>query len=289
MTEIKYDVISSCSIYDDKIERENDLLEIISHKKKEKRNGSGEDINITVLAVLDELYKKSTISADAETNLVSKINKSGVDNISTHELLQSKKNSQMLLTTVETHKRAGSLNRSENLMPVKSHIQSTDFTVPAMSETRKHISEQREKIYEDQIKEMNQLAGRVTNDVTQHRHDISRQDIPLPKRQPSVVDQNLRSPTEIAIPNKSSHKQLINIDYSFLRWAGEHSVKVAMPLEQRSLQRLTLHPSDTRAAEVIARQAPHLYGFNTELLHPQQDDEEPPSKQRQYSGEEDQE
>lgn len=288
MIETKYDMTLSSDICNEKFDGEKDFLDIIGHKKQEKRNGNGEDINITMLVILDELYQKSSIFGDTETHLESKTYKSAIDNSSRHELLKSKKNSQVH-PSVETHKSVDDLNRVENLTSAKSRMLSTEFTVPATLETRSHISEHREEIHEDQVKEINQLAGRVTNDLTQYRHELSRQDIPLRKPQPSVVDPNLLSPIEMTIRDKSSRKQSIHIDYSFLRWAGDHSVKVAIPLERSALQRLTLHPSDTRAAEVIARQTNQLYDFKTELLHPQQDDEDPESKSSHYSREEDKE
>lgn len=52
---------------------------------------------------------------------------------------------------------------------------------------------------------------------------------------------------------------------------------------------LSLIPSDSRAAEMLLRQASHLNGFTTELLDPEHNDEEPERRPGQHSKEEEQE
>lgn len=84
--------------------------------------------------------------------------------------------------------------------------------------------------------------------------------------------------------------QMLEVNYQFQRWSGDHSVKISVPTETRREMNVTLLPSDARAADVLIRNMGHLTGISPDLLRPQQErDEQQQQRRQQQQLDEDQE
>jgi type III secretion system protein len=86
----------------------------------------------------------------------------------------------------------------------------------------------------------------------------------------------------------SGESHLLVVDYAFQRWAGEHSVKVLVPMQVSRETNITLLPSDRRAADMLSRHMGHLTGLTAELLPPHRARDEQ-QRQRQHHQAEEQE
>lgn len=83
--------------------------------------------------------------------------------------------------------------------------------------------------------------------------------------------------------------QTVEVDYTFGRWSGDHSVKVSIPAQALREGNMTLLPSDTRAADVLSRNLNNLTGHSPELLQPRQDRDEQQKREQQPQQDEEQE
>ncbi|AHM72790.2 SpaN/EivJ family type III secretion system needle length determinant [Yersinia hibernica] len=84
--------------------------------------------------------------------------------------------------------------------------------------------------------------------------------------------------------------QMLEVNYQFQRWSGDHSVKISVPTEARRDGNVTLLPSDVRAADVLLRNMGHLTSLSPDLLRPQQErDEQQQQRRQQQQQDEDQE
>jgi len=87
---------------------------------------------------------------------------------------------------------------------------------------------------------------------------------------PTLSHQSGMDKTRNVINQKEADRS-VNIHYQFQQWTGEHSVMVSIPAAAKREGALTLLPSDSRAAEMLARQIHQLSGFSPQLLHPYRD------------------
>ncbi|MDR3106180.1 MAG: hypothetical protein LBU96_17285 [Yokenella regensburgei] len=83
--------------------------------------------------------------------------------------------------------------------------------------------------------------------------------------------------------------QMLEVNYQFQRWSGDHSVRISVPTEARREGNVTLLPSDARAADVLLRNMGHLTGLSPDLLRPQQERDEQQQRRQQQQQDEDQE
>ncbi|CCG86230.1 hypothetical protein [Erwinia piriflorinigrans] len=117
--------------------------------------------------------------------------------------------------------------------------------------------------------------------------------------EPSSREENaqvLRDALQKHLPEKAPSDSGVKVDtasrsmdlkYPFKSWSGEHSVKVSVPAEARRDGTLILHPSDSRAADALSRQAADLVGYTPDIVQPWHSREEP--EQHTGSHEEEQE
>jgi hypothetical protein len=59
--------------------------------------------------------------------------------------------------------------------------------------------------------------------------------------------------------------QTLEVDYTFQRWSGDHSVKVTIPAQALREGNMTLLPSDARAADALSRNLGSLAGHSPGL------------------------
>lgn len=83
--------------------------------------------------------------------------------------------------------------------------------------------------------------------------------------------------------------QTLEVDYSFQRWSGDHSVKVTIPAQALREGNMTLQPSDARAADALSRNLGTLAGHSPELLQPRQERDEQQKREQQPQQDEEQE
>lgn len=83
--------------------------------------------------------------------------------------------------------------------------------------------------------------------------------------------------------------QMLEVNYQFQRWPGDHFVKVSVPTGARREGKITLLPSDVRAADALLRNMNHLIGLTPDLLQPQQEQDEKQQRRQQLLQDEDQE
>jgi|AGFT01.1.fsa_nt_gi hypothetical protein len=83
--------------------------------------------------------------------------------------------------------------------------------------------------------------------------------------------------------------QTLEVDYSFQRWSGDHSVKVTIPAQALREGNMTLLPSDARAADALSRNLGTLAGHSPELLQPRQERDEQQRREQQPQQDEEQE
>ena len=170
-----------------------------------------------------------------------------------------------------------------------SHFAPTEVTAVNISAKLTHTGEDDAREQHNETTKTHAPSGQLKNDGMPLRQELPREDS-QPRRLPSsVAEYMLPAHVEGISDGAAAQKQSLNLKYPFLRWAGEHSVKVSIPVDLSSSRHLSLLPSDTRAAEMLSRQVSQLNGFTTELLHPQHNDEESERRHDQYSQEEEQE
>lgn len=288
MIEKNSEVMSLLSVSNEKKLEEKDFLDCIEKEKKDKKNGHSEDITIGMFNMFPALYSKRMISAEKNTLSVTRSNRTAIPSIELYEIQQSRqKRNAILLPVSKTNENDVSLKDAASLS--SSRLTSTETTV--MNSPEKLI-----RSGDDEVREQNTettkthaLSGQLKNDVMQPRQELSRQDIPPRRLQSSAAGNRSSTLTGAVIESSETQKKSLNLKYPFLRWAGEHSVKVSIPMDLNLSRHLSLIPSDSRAAEMLLRQASHLNGFTTELLDPEHNDEEPERRPGQHSKEEEQE
>jgi len=94
--------------------------------------------------------------------------------------------------------------------------------------------------------------------------------------------QQLKSLVNAATAAPSAKEaQTLEVDYSFQRWSGDHSVKVTIPAQALREGNMTLLPSDARAADALSRNLGTLAGHSPELLQPRQGRDEQQKREQQ--------
>lgn len=102
--------------------------------------------------------------------------------------------------------------------------------------------------------------------------------------------QQLKSQVNAATAAPSAKEaQTLEVDYSFQRWSGDHSVKVTIPAQALREGNMTLLPSDARAADALSRNLGTLAGHSPELLQPRQERHEQQKREQQPQQDEEQE
>lgn len=92
----------------------------------------------------------------------------------------------------------------------------------------------------------------------------------------------LKGQANAATPAPSAKEmQTLEVDYSFQRWSGDHSVKVTIPAQALREGNMTLLPSDARAADALSRNLGMLAGHSPELLQPRQERDEQQKREQQ--------
>ncbi len=288
MIEKNSEVISLFTADSEKKLEENSFLDCIDKEKKDKKNGHGEDINIRMFNIFPELYSKHMASGEKNSLSVTRNNRTGIQSTALYELLQNRQKRHAI--SLPTSK------INENDVSLKAGISLSSSGLASIEATGVNISGKLTHTGEDDVREQNTeaakihtLSGQLKNDGIPPRQELARQDIQPRRPQSSVAEHMLPADVGAISESAATQKQSLHLKYPFLRWAGEHSVKVSIPMDLSPARHLSLLPSDTRAAEMLSRQVSHLNGFTTELLHPQHNDEESERRHSQYSNEEEQE
>lgn len=291
MIENKSEITTVLAISKDECSESNDFLDFINNKKKDKKNGHGEDVSIKMISIYPELYREHMHTAGRNVLFVSRENQSHFHNVIHNDMiLSSQKKHIFSMPTL--------LVKDNDLSP-QSGITSKNPDNISLEYTATNNTEKLTYTAKDDYKESNTETtkthlpyAQLKNDVLSHRKELVQQNMQPRRLQSSVapVADNL-SKNRIDVTTKTAaiQNKSLNLDYPFLRWSGEHSVKVAIPMEQSPLRHLTLLPSDPRSAEMLSRQAGQLSGFTTQLLNPRQDDEESERRDVKYNEEEEKE
>lgn len=72
----------------------------------------------------------------------------------------------------------------------------------------------------------------------------------------------------------TNNSQILELNYRFQRWRGEHSVRITIPSGIRRVRNLTMQPSGMLTADVLLRHVGQLDGLSPEFLEPLQDEEQ---------------
>ena len=288
MIEKKSEVMSLLSAGNENKLEGNSFLDCIDKKKKDKKNGHGEDINIRMFNIFPELYSKYSASDEKHSLSVTRNNRTGVQSTTLYEMLQNRqKHHAISLPASKINENDVSLRHGISLS--SSRLAPTEATAVNISGKLTHTGEDDVREQHTETTKIHTLSGQLKNDGMPFRQELVRQDMQPRRPQSSVAEHML--PADVGAINESAatQKKSLNLKYPFLRWAGEHSVKVSIPMDLSPSRHLSLLPSDPRAAEMLSRQVSHLNGFTTELLHPQHNDEESERRNSQHSQEEEQE
>ncbi|WP_299999400.1 hypothetical protein [uncultured Cedecea sp.] len=284
MIEKKSEVISVLTSFNEKECEERDFLNSLYKKRKDQKNGHGEDINARIFNVIPELYHKYMFPDDRGKPSVTKHDWSGVQNIM-HQMNQDRQQ-QIFFTTMS--------KINENDTNLKEGIASSNLRTTTAAEVA--VVDNSEKLTDvagDDSKELNieTMKTQVStvplkNDVLSSRQEPMRPRLETHRSQRLISDKTSKNNISMVTKSEEIQKKSFNLDYPFSRWPGERSVKVSIPVDINASRHLTLLPSDFHAAEMLLRQAGQLSGFTTELLHPQQEDEESEKKQTRDDREE---
>lgn len=109
------------------------------------------------------------------------------------------------------------------------------------------------------------------------------------KSSPAMFQQFKNIVSFVSESKGENGNQKLEVNYQFQRWSGDHSVKVSVPTEAGREGKITLLPSDARAADVLHRNMSHLTGLTPELLRPQQEQGENQQRRQQQLQDEEQE
>jgi len=285
MIEKNYEIRSLLSTDSENNQVENNFLDCISKEKKDKKNGHGEDIDIRMFSFFPELYRNHSSPDDKNSPSVARDNRIRIQNTKLYEIQQSREKHQAIFfNTSKINGNVASLTTEKllsnsRLAPVKTMAVNSSGKITHKGE--------------DDIREQNTETMKIHAFLGQLKND----GIPLRQELPRQYFQQRKLQAEHILPvhmgaigdSTAANKQLANINYPFLRWAGEHSVKVSMPMDLALSRHLSLLPSDSRVAETLSRQVSYLNGFSTELLNPQHNDEESERRHSQENQEEEQE
>ncbi|XTZ39299.1 hypothetical protein ACQYRI_04605 [Salmonella enterica] len=107
----------------------------------------------------------------------------------------------------------------------------------------------------------------TTGTMQRERSALPQAEVNAQNEKPSSLQ---RMNNDVQTADSATNKKSMDLNYSFQRWSGDHSVKVSIPANTRREGDVTLLPSGTRAAEVISREIVHLPGYKPEILQPLQ-------------------
>lgn len=278
-------------------------------KETKKRNGHSEDLTVSVFTMHSELFKKKAPVSGEKSASINKGLSRQVRDISlsdAHSIV--KKRDGLVLNTVAkketkvSHSAGGDDSKSveprtistehHSQQPQAGTQRQSDSNIlasglPVKAAPNKHDEESTEKPAE--ALKLHTASLNTKSDLTTSRQEAARPEMPPRSSQTPVAERRLQITSSEQNGVGIRQKQSLNIDYPFVRWSGEHSVKVSIPSEQQRVSNLTLQPSDSRAAEMLSRQANQLSGYNTELLPPHKDEDESEHRQARQAYEEDQE
>ncbi|MCS3431544.1 hypothetical protein [Klebsiella sp. BIGb0407] len=284
MIEKNSEVMSELTTFSEKKFDDQDFLTLLNKNK----NGHGEDVSIRILSVLPELYHKHIHSSGRCTLSTTRNNHSIIHNVACDEIRQSRAINDITLSAAPT------LSESNTSLRDGTFSSNSRLGIPEVivaNRSGEFILEN-----EDDLKESNKETTKIYSppanlktDVLPRRQELPRQDMQSRRLQSSATEHMLKVHVDSITKTAATQRKSLNIDYPFLRWSGERSVKVSIPVDLSPSRHLTLLPSDSRAAEMLSRQVGQLSGFTTELLHPQQDDEEDEERHNQYKREKEQE
>jgi hypothetical protein len=285
MIEKNSEVMSVLAVSSENESTEYDYLDYIKKKKDEKKNGHGEGININIVNIFPDLYIKKTSSEENMTPSTIRNHQLASSGLSAFEMMQSIQKRQAVLISTAKIKES---DASQALMTPLSNSRLAAPVVSAASLsgklTRTGDEETKEQATENT--KIHSTAGHLKNDLMSQRQAVQVADMKSRTPQPSTLDRMVQASASVITETAVTQKKSLNLDYPFSRWSGEHSVKVSIPVDLNRAGYLTLLPSDPRAAEMLSRQINQLNGYTTELLHPQQDDEEAERRHAQQHREE---
>jgi len=283
MIEKNSEAMPVSAVSSEKILDENIFLDFINKKKKENKNGHGEDVNANILNVFSELYKNKQMSDGEVTSGISRHHKSVHQGLSILEIMSNLQKRQTIL-----------MAKSEMKESHVGHTVTTQLSnsrIPTANVAGKLIYAGDEETKDQSIETIKNhlIAVQLKSNLNSQHQELKLQNMKSREPQSSIVDRVLQANAGGLTQATGIQKQALNIDYPFLRWSGEHSVKVSIPAYSSHAGNLLLLPSDPRAAETLSRQINQLSGYTPELLNPEQDDEESKRRQSRQEREEDQE
>lgn len=282
-------------------------------RETKKKNGHGEDITLTIFSVHPELFKKKMPTSGDKNAVVLKGLSRQVRDISLSDTHSTVKKHDTLLRNAAAKKEAKVSNtaggaesssaehkvaepkvartahESQQVQPGLQRQSEGNIPAAALPAkvASKHDDESSEKTG-DSLK-LQAASLSMKSELTSARQEAARPEMPSRASQMPTAERRLQVNSSEQNNAGIRQKQSLNIDYPFVRWSGEHSVKVSIPSEQHRVGSLTLQPSDSRAAEMLSRQANQLTGYNTELLPPHKEEDESEHRQARQAYEEDQE
>lgn len=111
--------------------------------------------------------------------------------------------------------------------------------------------------------------------------DITPQNRNTPAQLPSLTPN-----PEVTAIKPGSESPALEVNYPFQRWSGDHSVKVLVSTDSRREGAVTLLPSDSRAADVLARNMGQLTSLTPDFLMPEREHDEQQQRRQQQQDEE---
>lgn len=276
---------------------EKDFFDSLDRESKNNKNGHGEDLTVNVLTLFSELYNKKIVSSGEVKPSTIKDSQSENKRLSASEVISSMKKRQSILMTspqmnaLKESKQIKGEDTNQPQVTLLSTLRPPEIAKSSINFTGKIIHNNDDETREKSLETIkaHSVTTQLKSDSMALRQELQSQDMKPRTAQSLIPDRMLQANSAAITEPATQQKQSLNLDYPFVRWSGEHSVKVSIPVDLARAGNLTLLPSDTRAAEILSRQMGQLNGYTTELLHPQQDDDESEQRHAQQTLEEDQE
>lgn len=260
----------------------------INKKREESKNGHGEDISIKMLNLFPELYSERIFSSP----------KKAAFSFNMSDSMSQRYRFDVLVSNTKKYSSSLIFQPENNESKASYLAQSVAPALPETSISAETTNHAKEVAYTGDDKIMDKpfdttktysVINTVRHDLTLQRHESRVHEPKHRTLQPPIVDRVLQAHARLQTEPAVMQKKPLDIDYPFLRWSGEHSVKVSIAVGESRGRNLVLLPSDYRAAEVLSRQVNQLSDYAAELLQPQQDDEGSERIHARQGWEEDQE
>lgn len=276
----------------------NDFLDLINKKKKDKKPADMHDMAAVVLGHIPQLLNNSATHGGGTKSTDALVTANAKQSLS-HLLLEETSDKALrkkILAAAGQHSAGvksphdsalSKDNVSVSESTAKSHDKAVAAALANVSAQSGTLNKASVQGMEDASERIRSLSSRqieadlaaVQSDVTDaalmHRGQAATMQFSAaassgaPRNETAARTEKVPVQTvnTQAASGEVKEKQAMDLNYQFQRWSGDHSVKVSIPTDIRGDSKITMQPSDTRAADALSRHISQLPGQKVEVLH----------------------